>query len=341
MEPLDGRCTLKGEQLILPDALGGPPMNASHKEGVTLGLVLPSFDEPARIYDAARLADAHAFHSVWAPDATLPGYPWLDSMTVLGGVVAVTSRVQVGTSILVIARRNPVLLAHRIATLDYLSSGRFILGVGVAERFRPNEFAVAGVPLERRGHITDEYLGLLQRLFTESGVNHDGKFFKGNDLTIDPKPVRRGGVPFWIGGRADASLRRAAAVGTCWMPTLITPEEFQQGLTQVHEYGLALGRDPAAISGALHVFASIGPSYEAAASVLAPGIEAIFHAPFEAFAPLCLVGTADQWLEQIGRFADAGVRHVNLLLYTRDLLSDTQQIGEEVGVPLLALAGLS
>jgi probable F420-dependent oxidoreductase len=317
-------------------------MNAPQKEGVTLGLVLPAFEEPARIYEAARIAESHHFHSVWAPDATLPGYPWLDSMTVLGGVVAVTHRVQVGTSILVVARRNPVMLAHRIATLDYLSNGRFILGVGVAERdLRPNEFAVAGVDIERRGRITDEYLGLLQRLFTESAVTHDGTYFKGKAITIEPKPVRAEGVPFWIGGRADASLRRAAEVGTCWIPTLITPDDFRTGWSQVHEYALTYGRQPERITGAIHVFASIGPSYEAAASVLAPGIEAIFHAPFAAFAPLCLVGTAEQWLEQIGRFASAGVQHVNVLLYTRDLLSDVHQIGEDVAAPLRSNAGTS
>src|SRR5215207_10153019 len=130
-------------------------MNPEYMDGVTLGLVLPGFDEPGRIYDAACMAEAHHFHSVWAPDATLPGYPWLDSLAVLGGVVAVTNRVQVGTSIFVLARRNPVLLAHSLATLDYLSGGRFILGVGVGERaLWENEFAIAGVPIEQRGRIT-------------------------------------------------------------------------------------------------------------------------------------------------------------------------------------------
>lgn len=306
-------------------------MDATAMGDVTLGLVLPGFDEPARIYAAARTAEAHHFHSVWTPDATLPGYPWLDSLTVLAGVAAVTTRVQVGTSILVIARRNPVLLGHRLATLDYLSGGRFILGVGVGERaLRPNEFAVADVPIERRGHITDEYLGLLQRLFTESAVTHEGTYFKGQGLTIEPKPVRPGGIPFWIGGRADMSLRRAARMGTGWMPTLITPDEFREGWTRVHEYACELGRDPGSMTGAIHIFASIGPSYEAAASVLAPGIEAIFHAPFAHFAPLCLVGTPDHWVEQIGQFAEVGVRHVNVLLYTHDLISDVQQIGEQV-----------
>lgn len=306
-------------------------MDTATTDGVTVGLVLPAFDTPERIYAAARTAEAHQFHSVWAPDATLPGYPWLDSLTVLGGVVALTTRVQVGTSILVLARRNPVLLAHRLATLDYLSGGRFILGVGVADpALRPNEYAVAGVPVERRGRITDEYLGLFQRLFTESGVTHAGPYFKGQDLTVEPKPVRPGGIPFWIGGRADASLRRAAAVGTCWIPALITPDDFRQQWAQVRAYTQAAGRSPDTMRGAIHIFASIGPSYEAAASVLAPGIEAIFHAPFVQFAPLCLVGTPDHWVEQIGRYAEAGVRHVNVLLYTQDLIGDVQQIGDAV-----------
>ena len=310
-------------------------MNPERTDGVTLGLVLPPFDEPARIYAAARMAEAHHFHSVWAPDATLPGYPWLDSLAVLGGVVAVTNRVQVGTSIFVLARRNPVLLAHALATLDYLSGGRFIFGVGVGERaFRPNEFAVAGVPIEHRGRITDEYLRLLQRLFTEAAVTHDGTHFKAKAVTIEPKPVRPGGIPFWIGGGRDASLRRAAALGAGWIPALITPDDFRERWARLREYAVAAGRDPTSITGAIHVFASIGPTYEAAVSVLAPAIDAIFHAPFEHFAPLCLVGTADQWLEQIGRFAEAGVRHVNILLYTQDLIGDVQHIGDEV-VPRL------
>jgi probable F420-dependent oxidoreductase len=306
-------------------------MNPDNLDGVTLGLVLPPFDEPARIYAAAQMAEAHHFHSVWAPDATLPGYPWLDSLAVLGGVVAVTNRVQVGTSVFVLARRNPILLAHSLATLDYLSGGRFILGVGVGERgLRENEFAVAGIPMEQRGRITHEYLGLLQRLFTESAVTHEGTHFNAKAVTIEPKPVRPGGIPFWIGGRTEASLRRVAELGAGWMPALITPDDFRQGWAQLGEYAIAVERDLASMTGAIHVFASIGSSYEAAVSVLTPAIEAIFHAPFAHFAPLCLVGTTDDWVEQIGRYAEAGVRHVNVLLYTRDLISDVQQIGDEV-----------
>jgi probable F420-dependent oxidoreductase len=311
-------------------------MEVLHAGGVTLGLVLPPIDEPSRIYAAARMAEDHNFHSVWATDATLPGYPWLDGLSVIGGVIAVTERVEVGTSIFVAARRNPVLLAHTLASLDYLSGGRLIFGVGVAERnLRPQEFAIAGVPMERRGRVTDEYLDLIPRLWKEPSVTHAGEYFQCQDITVQPKPVRPDAIPVWVGGRVDESLRRAARVGSAWMPTLITADEYGAAWPRLAEYAAEAGRDAADIRGALYLFATIGPSHEAARAVLAPNIEAIFHAPFDAFEPLCLVGTADDWCEQIGRFTENGVTHVNVLLYTNDLLSDVEEIGDRV-IPRLS-----
>ncbi len=207
------------------------------------------------------------------------------------------------------------------------------MGVG-EEGLRPQEWAIAGVPMEQRGAITDEYLGLLHRLWTESAVTHEGRFFQCRDITIAPKPVRQGRIPMWIGGKAEGSLRRAATYGDGWLPTLLTPADYQSLWATLGEYLHAAGRDPASLAGGLYTFAAIGPSHEAARAVLAPGIEAIFHAPFAHFEPLCLLGTADDWVEQIGRFAEVGVRHVNVLLYTQDLLGDVQHIGGAV-VPRL------
>ena len=264
-------------------------------------------------------------------DSTLPGYPWLDGLSVLGGVIAVTSTVQVGTSIFVPARRNPVLLAHRIVTLDYLSGGRLIFGVGVGEKYlRPQEYMIANVPIEQRGAITDEYLGLMQRLWTEPSVTHHGTFFQCTDITIEPKPVRQGKIPIWVGGKAEGPLLRTAACADGWMPALITPSDYRTLWSRLSEYVESEGREMSSITGAIYVFAAIGTTYEEARNVLAPGIEAIFHAPFQNFEPVCLVGTADHWVEQISHFAEVGVTHVNVLLYTRDLISDVQRIGQEV-----------
>ena len=315
-------------------------MERQHRGGITLGLVLPPYDEPARLWDAARAADQQGFHSVWVTDATLPGYPWLEGLSVLGGLAATTSTVQLGTSIFVPARRNPVLLAHTLTTLDYLSGGRLIFGVGVGEEaLRPQEYAIAGVSMAQRGAVTDEYLGLLRRLWTEPAVTHEGRFFRCREITIEPKPVRHGTIPTWIGGKAEASLHRAAAYGDGWLPTLLTAEDYRRLWTQLGEYLGAAGREAASITGGIYTFAAIGDSREQARDVLAPGVEAIFRAPFAPFEPLCFVGTADDWLEQIGRFAAAGARHVNVLLYTRDLVGDVARIGQEVVPRLLVPPG--
>jgi alkanesulfonate monooxygenase SsuD/methylene tetrahydromethanopterin reductase-like flavin-dependent oxidoreductase (luciferase family) len=110
----------------------------------------------------------------------------------------------------------------------------------------------------------------------------------------------------------------------------LSPEDYDRLWTQLGAYLQAAGREAASLTGGVYTFAAIGASREEAQALLAPSIEAIFHAPFETFAPLCLFGTADDWLEQIGRFTDAGARHVNVLLSTQDLLGDVQRLGEEV-----------
>lgn len=303
--------------------------------GVTLGLALPPYEAPDRLWTAARIAERAGFHSVWVTDATLPGYPWLDALSVLGGLTAVTSTAKVGTSIFVPARRNPVLLAHALSSLDHLSEGRLIFGVGVGERMlRPQEWAVAGAPLEHRGAITDEYLTLLKRLWTEEAVSHDGQFFRCEDIALQPKPVRAGDIPIWVGGKAEGALRRAAAFGTGWMPVLVSPEEFEGLWAQLGGYLEAAGRDQAEVTGGVYCFGAIADSYDAARAMIAPGVEGIYHTAFDAFEPFCLVGTADDWLERIDRFAAAGVSHMNVLLFTQDLLGDVEAVGERVAARL-------
>ncbi|MBA2518153.1 MAG: LLM class flavin-dependent oxidoreductase [Chloroflexia bacterium] len=315
-------------------------MNHPDPNTVTLGLVLPPYDEPARLWTAAQAAEQQGFHSVWVTDSTLPGFPWLEGLSVLGGLAAVTDTIQLGTSIFVPARRNPVLLAHTLTTLDHLSGGRLLFGVGVGEEgLRPQEYAIAGVSMSQRGAITDEYLRLLQRLWTEPAVTHEGKFFQCEAITIEPKPLRHGKIPLWIGGKAEGSLRRAAALGDGWLPTLLSPADWGRLWGRLGEELHAAGRDAASLTGGVYTFAAIGATREAAQAVLAPSIEAIFHAPFETFAALCLFGTAADWLEQIGRYTDAGARHVNVLLYTQDLLGDVQLLGEEVVARLPPAAG--
>ncbi len=303
----------------------------SSNGNVSLGLVLPNYDEPARLWEAARTAEQQGFHSVWVTDATLTGYPWMESLSVLGGLAATTSTVQIGTSVYILARRNPVLMAHALATLDHLSGGRMNFGVGVGEKgFRPQEYAIAGVSMDQRGAITDEYLGLLRRLWTEPSVTHQGKYFQCTEITVEPKPNRPGAIPYWIGGKSPGSLRRAHTHGDAWLPGLLGVEEFRTLWGQLSASLVASGRDPDSMTRGIHAFGAISRDREEARQTLAPGVEAIFGAPFEVLEPICLVGTPNDWLDQIGQFNGAGAHHVNVMLFTRDLVADVQLIGEEV-----------
>jgi probable F420-dependent oxidoreductase len=305
--------------------------HSSSNGNVSLGLVLPNFDEPARLWEAARTAEQQGFHSVWVTDATLTGYPWMETLSVLGGLAATTSTVQIGTSVYILARRNPVLMAHALATLDHLSDGRMNFGVGVGEKgFRPQEYAIAGVSMDQRGAITDEYLGLLRRLWTESGVTHQGKYFQCTEITVEPKPNRPETIPYWIGGKSAGSLRRAQTHGDAWLPGIIGVEEFRTLWNQLSTSLAASGRDPDGMTRGIHAFGAISRNREEARQTLAPGIEAVFGAPFAVFEPMCIVGTPDDWLDQIGQFAGAGAQHLNVMLFTRDLVADVQLIGEEV-----------
>jgi len=174
-------------------------MTGSHP-GLQLGLVLPPCLTGDELRAVARDADDSTLHSLWVTDRTVAGTPWLDALTVLGALAGVTRRVQIGTSVLVLPRRNPVHVAHALATADHLTGGRLIAGIGVGNAAVSGpEFAIAGTDMTQRGRLTDEYLALVRRLWTED----DG------DTSLAPKPGRH--VPVWIGGSTSAAAGRRGA----------------------------------------------------------------------------------------------------------------------------------
>src|SRR5437868_1820041 len=157
---------------------------------------------------AERAADL-GFDSIWVGDSVL-ARPRHEPITLLAAVAARLKRVELGTAVLLPALRNPVLLAHQIATLDQISEGRLILGVGIAADV-PNiraEFVAAGVPFEKRVGRMLEGLRLAKALWTGAPVDWDGRWMVEHGI-LGPTPHRPGGPPIWIGGSQPASLERA------------------------------------------------------------------------------------------------------------------------------------
>lgn len=292
-----------------------------------LGLVLPPAAAPEALWAAVEVADSEGFDSVWVTDRTLADVPWLDALTLLGAVAARTRNVSVGTSVLAIGRRNPVYTAHALATAQYLSGGRLIAGVGLGG-LNPAEYRIAGVPMEQRAALTDEYIGLLRRLWTESGVTHSGAGYRCEAVDLFPRPEHP--VPVWVGGNSPGAHARAGRLGDGWLSVFAGPDQFTTGWRAVQDHATAAGRDPAELTPAAYVFAAIGRTDGEAEAVLAPAVEGLLGAPFEQLSFACLSGTPDRWADTIGRFAEAGARKVNVLLFGRDLPADTQLIADSV-----------
>jgi len=178
---------------------------------------------------AARVAQAaeHAgLESLWtgehvvlpdpqkAPSPAPPLFPMLHPSTVLAYVAAVTTRVKLGTGIVLIAQRNPVVLAKEMASLDVLSGGRLILGIGAG--YLEPEFRALGVPFGERGARTDEYIAAMRVLWRDDKPSFDGRFVKFAGIQSRPQPVQRGGPPIVVGGASDAAIERAVASAQGW-----------------------------------------------------------------------------------------------------------------------------
>jgi probable F420-dependent oxidoreductase len=167
--------------------------------------------------------------------------PLPDPLVWLSYVASATARIRLATGVLILPQRNPLVLAKEVATLDHLSGGRVVLGVGVG--WLAEEFDALGVPFRRRGARADEYIEVMRRLWDGDHAAHDGEFVSFSDVSSNPKPAR-GRVPIVVGGHSEAAARRAGRIGDGFFPgTGDLPVLFDI----VRQTAADAGRDPSAI----------------------------------------------------------------------------------------------
>jgi len=188
-----------------------------------VGIVFPGGD-PAEVQALEQLG----FDSVWSGEHLLYHGPTLDALIVLAAYAARTERLKVGSSVLLLPLRPPALVAKAAATLDVLSGGRLILGVGVGGEYPP-EFEAVGIPLAERGARADEALAILKLLWSGDPASFEGRFYRLPEVRLNPPPAQPGGPPIWVGGRSWAARRRAARLGDGWFPYLVDPEQYRRG----------------------------------------------------------------------------------------------------------------
>jgi probable F420-dependent oxidoreductase len=260
---------------------------------------------------AARTAERLGFTTVWAADRIIipwrietayayswsnqfivpPEKPFLDSLTALAFLAGATETVRLGVSVLVLPYRDPIHWAKAAATIDWLSEGRFILGVGIG--WMEEEFAALGrgALFAHRARVAEEQLAVARNLFTETHCSFSGERYAYDDIAFYPKSS----MPVWCGGESRGAQRRAGAHGDAWFPYFarVTPSELSERFARVQGAAADAGRDPDTVK--LNCCLSV----EVTAAPVAQE-------------PDRLRGTPEQVAEAVSRFADVGVEHLAL-----------------------------
>ena len=172
--------------------------------------------------------------------------PFLETMTLLGYLAACSETVKLGSTVIILPYRNPVVQAKMFASLDVLTNGRMICGVGVG--WLEKEFEILGVPYAERGPMTDEFLEIFIALWTQPEPVFHGRFYHVEGIQFYPKPIQKPHIPIWVGGHTRRALRRTAKYGDCWHTTRQTSDFVAQNLPYLHRQIEEAGRDPASVS---------------------------------------------------------------------------------------------
>ena len=276
----------------------------------------------------AQRAETLGFDSLWVGDHIAFHVPIPDSLTMLAFAAGVTERIALGTAVYLLPLRHPTLIAKTTATLDLVSGGRLVLGVGVGGEFPP-EFGAVGVPVKERGARADEAIEVVRRLWTEDRVAHEGRHFQFGAVTLAPKPARV--PPIWVGGRAEAAMRRAGRVGDGYISHMCAADKYGENLALIAKTARENGRSAVPFTPAAFLFTFLEDRYEVAHEKASSLLGMVYARDFkEASKKYCLLGRPEDCLEQLRAFAQAGCRHFILAP-----LSDPAAFAERAAAEIL------
>jgi len=290
------RCHMGGMALTDSTALG---MSLPHRAADPLS--------PAVVRQVAQRAEALGFQDLWVSNNTVDRSECFDSLTVLAWAAAVTSRIRLGAAVLVLPTNHPIHVAQQFATLDRLSAGRAVLGVGLG---RVEEYEPFQVPTSRKVRRFTESVELIRALWSGTPVSYAGEIFQLADVTIGTRPVQR--PPIWFGGAHPAALRRAALLADGWVAGGGTSTaSFAAAVPALRAALERAGRDPGAFPISMRVFLAVHEHPGTARSELADWFTGVYRSPgvLES-AGVC--GTAEQVREQLEALVASGATHLLL-----------------------------
>ena len=263
-------------------------------------------------------AESLGYESIWAWDHILlgvePSFPIIESLSILTAIAARTSKIKLGTGILVVPMRNPVILAKQLATLDLISNGRLLVGAAVG--WYKREFMAMGVDFHQRGKIMETSLDILTRLWTEDRLTVDFPPYLIKDAVMFPKPVQKPRPPILIGGYVEAVLRRAATKGDGWLTYYYTADSFAANWARIRSFAEEAGRNPDELQSTNQLPIVVGPR----AKVEGPMREWLqtewdYAAWSESTAESAIMGTVDECVEQLRTHIATGIDRIIFVPY--------------------------
>ena len=297
----------------------------------TFGIAMRNFQRFPDLPDAKALVEYGVrmeelgYDSLWVWDHILlgvdPHFPIIDALSLLTAVAARTKTIKLGTGILVLPLRNPLVLAKQLSSMDLLSDGRLIMGM--ASGWYKREFDAVGVPFNKRGKIMDQNLEIMTRLWQENSVS--GKFQVDDDSVVHnmsnsvmfPKPHQSPRPPLLIGGYVDAVLKRAAVQGDGWLTYFYTPEGFTKSWDKIVNFATEAGKDPADLLNLNQIPIMVGDSRAAVEEPMLEWLNAEwdFASWSDSTVDSAIMGNVDECVEQLQGHLDVGVQKICFVPY--------------------------
>ncbi len=290
------------------------------------GFVGSPFSAPAELHYRVQLGDDEGYDSFWVGDHLAYTKPILDPLLQLAQASVVSRRLTFGTSVFLLPLRHPTLVAKTVSSLDTLSEGRLIFGVGIGGEF-PEEYAAVDIPHRERGMRASDSIRVIRRLWGDDRADAPAsRFFSTPMLELRPPPTQPGGPPIWVGGRSSSALTRAGQLGDGWLPYLVTPEMYAEGLQEIASASADPNRAAAEFGTGLHLFVRIENSRAAAREAMVTDLSSRYGMDMgKAVDRYTAHGTPSEVADVFNKFTAAGCRH-----FAIDFTADSSHYADQL-----------
>ena len=285
-------------------------------------------------WQMAETAERLGYDSVWVGDS-ITSKPRLEPLTAMAAIAARTNRVKVGTAVLLNALRHPVHLAHAAATIDNISGGRTILGLGAGRgnnRMFVDEHAAVGVPIMERASRMEESIRTMRALWTGEPVSTSGEFYPLQDVALEPRPVQPS-IPLWISSNwVRRGLARVAELGDAWITNVPSVDLFGRCWERIEQCAGEAGRDPTGIGRCLYISVNLKDDTDSALAEGDQFMRAYYSVPYDVISKqlLCVFGPPQQCIDAIKAYQARGADYFIVRFAAPDQMGQLARFTEEV-----------